>query len=100
LRLTLGCLLANQLDLQLRRVGSGKRMTFGSGESVLSDWMASNAFVAFKVCERPWELELALLCKASLPLNLDQNRNHAFHARLTSVRRVAKQQARELDALS
>ncbi|MEU6812984.1 GIY-YIG nuclease family protein [Streptomyces sp. NPDC046831] len=37
LRLTLGCL----LGLELRRVGSGKRMTFGrAGETTLSQWMA------------------------------------------------------------
>ena len=100
MRLTLGCLLANQFGLQLRRVGSGKRMTFGSGESVLSDWMASNAFVAFKVCERPWELELALLCKASLPLNLDQNRNHAFHSTLSQCRKTAKELARSMDVVA
>jgi hypothetical protein len=50
LRLTLGCLLADHLGLELRRVGSGKRMTFTkSGESILSNWMARNAFVAWEV---------------------------------------------------
>jgi hypothetical protein len=39
LRLTLGCLLAQQLGIELRRVGSGQRMTFGAGEHVLSTWM-------------------------------------------------------------
>lgn len=32
LRLTLGCLLADELRIELRRVGSGKRMTFSSGK--------------------------------------------------------------------
>ena len=31
LRLTLGCLLSEELDIELRRVGSGKRMTFAEG---------------------------------------------------------------------
>jgi hypothetical protein len=57
LRLTLGCLLSDQLGIALRRVGSGKRMTFGPDEAVLSEWMGRNALVAFHVCERPWELE-------------------------------------------
>jgi hypothetical protein len=35
LRLTRGCLLAQQLGIELRRVGSGKRMTFGAGERIL-----------------------------------------------------------------
>jgi hypothetical protein len=57
LRLTLGCLLAEQLGIELRRVGSGNRMTFGQGEAKLSEWMAENAFVVFHVCDTPWELE-------------------------------------------
>jgi len=45
--LTLGCLLSEELDIELRRVGSGKRMTFAEGEGVLSQWMADNAFVCW-----------------------------------------------------
>ena len=100
LRLTLGCLLAAQLGIQLRRVGSGKRMTFGLGEAVLSDWMGQNALVAFHVCEQPWELEAEPLRTVSLPLNLDQNRNHAFHAILTELRKTAKERARMLEILA
>ncbi len=55
LRLTLGCLLANTLGLDLRRVGSGKRLTFGPGEAVLSAWMGENAFVTWVEHPRPWE---------------------------------------------
>jgi hypothetical protein len=36
LRLTLGFLLSEKLGIELRRVGSGKRMTFSQGEKVLS----------------------------------------------------------------
>jgi hypothetical protein len=43
LRLTLGCLLASELGLQLRRVGSGQRLTFADGEQVLSAWMGRHA---------------------------------------------------------
>jgi hypothetical protein len=92
-------LLANRLGIELRRVGSGKRMTFGPGEAKLSGWMAENAFVAFRVCDRPWELEHELIANVCLPLNLDQNRNHAFHSELTAFRRAAKRRARELDVL-
>ena len=35
LRLSLGCLLSEDLGIELRRVGSGRRMTFGAGERVL-----------------------------------------------------------------
>ncbi|MFD6277776.1 GIY-YIG nuclease family protein [Streptomyces sp. NPDC060209] len=49
LRLTLGCL----LGLELRRVGGGKRMTFGKeGEAALSQWMAENARECPNVLDR------------------------------------------------
>jgi hypothetical protein len=91
-----GCLLASKLGLELRRVGSGKHMTFGPDEAKLSEWMGQNAFVAFRVCDRPGELEANLIAKVSLPLNLDQNRNHSFHTQLSMLRRGAKQRARSL----
>jgi len=53
LRKTLGCLLASELGIELRRVGSGSRMTFGAGEKVLSAWMAENAFVSWMARDAP-----------------------------------------------
>jgi hypothetical protein len=41
LRLTLGCLLSSSLGLRLRRVGSGKRLTFADGEARLSESMSA-----------------------------------------------------------
>ena len=96
LRLTLGCLLSDRLDISLQRVGSGTRMTFADGEAVLSDWMADNAFVCWVVTERPWEAEEALISSVCLPLNLDQNRSHSFHARLSACRAAAKKRAMTL----
>ncbi len=96
LRLTLGCLLADSLGIELRRVGSGKRMTFGDGEDVLSGWMAENAFVTWVVDPEPWVLEEQLISGLSLPLNLDMNRGHLFSPELREVRRRAKGRAREL----
>jgi hypothetical protein len=47
LRLSLGCLLARELGIALRRVGNGTRLTFTlEGEQALSKWMSENA----KVC--------------------------------------------------
>ncbi|MFJ4536179.1 GIY-YIG nuclease family protein [Streptomyces tibetensis] len=55
LRLTLGCL----RGLELRRVGSGKRMTFGKvGEDTLSQWMADNARVCWVEQDEPWASKL------------------------------------------
>jgi len=47
LRLTLGCLLSEKLGIELRRVGSGRRMTLSAGEQILSEWMRQNAFVCW-----------------------------------------------------
>ncbi|MCU1300679.1 MAG: hypothetical protein JWQ87_963 [Candidatus Sulfotelmatobacter sp.] len=99
LRLTLGCLLANKLGIELRRVGSGKRFTFSTGETRLSEWMGDNARVAWHVCEEPWKLEEELIASLDLPLNLDQNRRHGFHPVLSRIRHEAKAKARELPIL-
>jgi hypothetical protein len=93
LRLTLGCL----LGLELRRVGSGKRMTFGkTGEAQLSEWMAENAKVCWIAQDQPWVLESKLIAQLDLPLNLDQNGRNAFHHRLKEVRARARDRARGL----
>jgi len=90
LRLTLGCLLSDRLGLQLRRVGSGTRMTFAEGEHRLSAWMAANASVAWVATPAPWAAERELIAAVDLPLNLDQNRRNAFHAELTRQRAQAR----------
>lgn len=99
LRLSLGCLLADRLGIELRRVGSGNRMTFSDGESALSDWMDHNALVCWITHPQPWTVEEYLIRTRWLPLNLDQNSRHAFHSTLTQVRAAAKARARQLPAL-
>jgi hypothetical protein len=96
LRLTLGCLLADRLGIQLRRVGSGNRLTFAEGEQALSRWMGENAFVAWHVTESPWAVEQEVIGGVSLPLNLAMNRSHAYHLTLSGVRKAAKEMARGL----
>ena len=93
LRLSIGVL----LGIPLRRVGSGLRMTFTpTGEGELSTWMATNALVCWHAIERPWEAEERLISQLNLPLNLDANQRHGFHATLTSMRRDARTRARAL----
>ena len=99
LRLTLGCLLATELGIELRRVGSGKRRTFSTGEQLLSNWMAANAFVTWTAHAEPWDLEEELIARYDLPLNLDQNRRNAFHPELSAARRAAKKRAAQLPIL-
>ncbi len=96
LRLTLGCL----LGLELRRVGSGTRMTFGpEGEDELSAWMGEHARVCWLPVTEPWVVEAEAIALADLPLNLDQNRRHSFHAHLTQLRSKARTRARQLPVL-
>ena len=100
LRLSLGCFLSEELGIRLQRVGSGTRMTFGTeGEKKLSEWMGTHAFVACEVHPRPWEREEELIKKLSLPLNLDQNKDHAFAEVLAAKRREAKALAHLLPVL-
>jgi hypothetical protein len=100
LRKTLGCLLADELGIELRRVGSGRRTTFGSGEQTLSAWMAENAFVSWIVREAPWQLEDDLIARLDLPLNLQGNARNAFHPVLTAVRKRCTERARALPVLA
>lgn len=100
LRLTLGSLLAKELGIELRRVGSGKRMTFSTGETRLSEWIEENARVVWQVCEAPWKTEEELISTLDLPLNLDQNSHHGFHQQLSQIRRDAKARARSLPILA
>lgn len=91
LRLTLGALLASRSDFPLRRVGSGRRMTFTHlGEQWLDGWMADNARVCWVEHPEPWLLERQLLEKLSLPLNIQDNRLHPFAMALSEIRREAK----------
>jgi hypothetical protein len=84
----------------LRRVGSGQRFTFVFQERDLSAWMADNAFVSWVVSDTPWLLEHVLLASLDVPLNLDGNGRHAFHATLTSLRAAAVRRARELPVVA
>lgn len=100
LRLTLGCLLASQLELELRRVGGGRRMTFGLGENRLTEWMASHAYVTWFEHVTPWEPEAQLFSNLSLPLNLAGNRAHPFQLGLRRIRAAARNRARALPVLA
>ncbi|MEU6161508.1 GIY-YIG nuclease family protein [Streptomyces sp. NPDC047130] len=97
LRLSLGCL----LGLELRRVGSGRRLTFGrEGEAELSRWMADNARVCWVEHAEPTALESRLIAELDVPLNIDQNSHNAFYRRLREIRAQARSRARELPVAS
>ena len=91
LRKTLGCLLAGQTAYPLRRVGSGRRLTFTNpGEQALDRWMSDNAFVAWITTDQPWIEEHRILQSGTaLPLNIRDNPCE----RHTLVVRRARQEA-------
>lgn len=98
LRLTLGVLLSQQLGIELRRVGSGGRRTFSTGEQALSAWIAEHARVTVVQHAEPWVLEEELIRNLVLPLNLDQN-SHPFRSTLSAMRSAAKASAESLPVL-
>lgn len=96
LRLTLGCLLAESLEIELRRVGSGHRRTFADGERRLTEWIERNARVCWMPVEQPWKIEDHLISMLSLPLNLRGNERHSFHPVLSGIRRDQRHRANSL----
>jgi hypothetical protein len=100
LRRTLGCLLEEELGTILRRVGSGRRMTFGPNESKLTKWMAVNAAVSWIETDCPWEIEDHLLTKLNLPLNIEANSHSPFYEALRRIRKQCCDRAKKLPVLA
>lgn len=96
LRLTLGSLLADEIGIQLRRVGSGQRLTFSEGEATLSEWMERHARICWLETPTPWLEETRLIETLTLPLNLDQNARSPFRSELSARRAAQRQRARAL----
>ncbi|WP_242456298.1 GIY-YIG nuclease family protein [Mycolicibacterium sp. P1-18] len=97
LRKSLGVLLARELGLELRRVGSGKQITLAGGEAVLNQWMSDNTAVSWVVRPEPWVFEEELVAHLVLPLNLQGD--SAFHQELKRLRRDAMVRAGKLRVL-
>jgi hypothetical protein len=99
LRRTLGCLLGKRLRLTLRRVGSGKRMTFDPREHALTAWMKRHLRVAWILTTRPRLLEKRFFAALTLPMNLEGNAHSPFYPRLKHIRAKAIRRARALQTL-
>ena len=92
LRLSLGCLLSNELNITLNKYGSS--IHFGEGEEKLSKWINHNAFVTFQTCEEPWNVEDEAIRTLLLPLNIRDNDKSVFKKPLETIRKNAKRMAR------
>jgi GIY-YIG catalytic domain-containing protein len=99
LRLTVGCLLADELGIELRRIGGGARETFGPGEAVLSEWIAPNMRVSFREDPEPWVAEAAIIGALDLPLNIEQNAHNPQRQVVRKARARCKAHARALPVL-
>jgi hypothetical protein len=99
LRKSLGILLADELGIELRRIGSGERRTFAGGEAVLSQWMAEHALVSWAVRPEPWHFEDEVIATLDLPLNIQGNKRNAFYPELKRRRRAAAVNADKLRVL-
>lgn len=97
LRKTLGVVLAAELGIELRRVGSGRQITLAGGETVLNGWLAENALVSWMVRAEPWVVEKNLVSALELPLNLQGDK--ASHHELRRLRREAVLRANRLRVL-
>jgi len=101
LRRTLGILLADATRFPLRRVGSGRRMTFTHpGEQALDRWLEEHARVCWFHDPQPWLAEEELIQGLSLPLNLLGNDHHPFFPTLRDLRKQAIAVARSLPIVS
>lgn len=96
LRLTLGCLLADRLGIELRRYGSTNRIFFGTGEKVLDVWMEDNALVSWITHPEPWIVETQLIAHLDVPLNLRGNETHPYYVTLKAIRTAGRERARRL----
>jgi hypothetical protein len=101
LRRTLGCLLSTELNICLRRVGTGSRYTFTNpGEQALDQWMDQHAFVTWIEAEKPWLIEHHLLRSGLwLPLNMDGNPCQEDVTVLKTIRYDARCAADQLEVV-
>lgn len=102
LRRTLGCLLADEIGVSLRRVGSGDRYTLTNpGEQCLDDWMSRHARVCWIEAAEPWTIERRILASGlPLPLNVRDNPCLAHTQLVQSVRAAALREADLLPVLA
>ena len=95
LRMSLGCLLSEQLNLRLVAQGANNYLTFGAGEQRLSHWLQQHTGVSWMLHAQPWSIKPDILSQYVLPLNIKGN-DHPFVATLKGLREQARLQARKI----
>ena len=86
LRMTVGALVAD--DLNLDPVGDGSRtyFNFGDGERRLTEWLCAHTRVAVHVTDQPFVFEKALLRSLAVPFNISDRKRHPYSKYLMNLR--------------
>lgn len=92
LRRTLDVLLEETLHLRVNLRSNG-RFDYGQTEEALTEWMSRNAYVVWIEQTEPWIIEADVIDTLDLPLNINDNRQHAFCPRLQALRADAQNRA-------
>ena len=88
LRMTVGALLAGDLDLEPAGDGSRTYFNFGDGERRLTQWLCAHTRVAVHPSSQPFAIEKWLLREYAIPLNLSERKRHPFSKYLMALRAV------------
>lgn len=86
LRMTVGALVAD--DLNLDPVGDDSRtyFNFGDGERRLTEWLCAYTRVAVHVTDQPFVVEKMLLRSLTVPFNISDRKRHPYSKYLTNLR--------------
>lgn len=104
LRRSLGCLLSEDLGIQLRCTENGKRVKFftginENGERILTQWMRENAHISWEEVNEPWNMEPEIIQTGFYPLNLEHNEHNENYPILSEIRKECLNNARRLPQL-
>lgn len=92
-RMSMGCLLRDQLDLEVFTHPLRATFHFGQGEARLTRWLCMNTAIAIWPCTQPRELERALIKALPAPININDRRRHPYARVLMEMRGAASDQA-------
>jgi hypothetical protein len=88
LRLTLGSLLCDELELS--PVPASGKLHFGVHEKVLDHWLDVHARVAWVEHPEPWTVEGDLVRELGVPLNRDHNQAHPAYSLVGAARAAVR----------
>lgn len=95
-RMSIGCLLQENLDLEIFSHPTRATFNFGAGEARLTRWMCLNTAIAVWPCTHADELERALIKGLPTPMNIADRRDHPYARFLQGVRDRANDRAGRL----